>query len=176
MRSRRLLSLATALGLATMLTVPTGALAHDVAETMVRFNGNYLMVSVGLNGPVTEVRLDVYQGKIGRVKESTLVTAGVYSSGWAADDEELGTCQVQRTEWIGQYSPPNPNGTAPGLYLPPRLTGGRAVPPPLPSREGLGEGQDSSERTSSLVAHRRRSSFARRGSRGASVLMKSVSG
>ena len=85
MRLRRLLSLATALGLAATMSVPTGALAHDIAETMVRFDGNYLMVSVvsvDPSGPLTEVRLDVYDGKIGRVKEATLVTASAYSSDW----------------------------------------------------------------------------------------------
>ena len=111
MRLRRLLSLATALGLATMLTVPTGALAHEVAVTMERFNGNYLMVDVGVSGPITEVRLDVYDGKIGRVKDATLVTAAVYSSGWEPIPGS-NTCRVESTEWIGQYSPPNPNRTA----------------------------------------------------------------
>lgn len=101
MRLRRLLSLATALGLAAALMVPTGAFAHEHVETMVRFNGNYLMVDVGTIGPVGEVRLDVYQGKIGRTKEATLVTASAYSYDW---ESIPGTndCRVEWTRWIGQ--------------------------------------------------------------------------
>lgn len=102
MKLTRLLSLATALTLAAMLTVPTGALAHEVVETMVRFNGNYLMVDVGATtDPVDRVRLDIYQGKIGRTKGSTLVTAGAYSFDWEPIPGS-NTCRVETIEWIGQ--------------------------------------------------------------------------
>ena len=110
MRLRRLLSLATALGLAATMSVPTGALAHEIAETMVRFDGNYLMVSVDPGGPLTEVRLDVYQGKIGRVKKATLVTASAYLYDWESIPGS-NACRVEWTAWTGQLrdAPSAPN-------------------------------------------------------------------
>jgi len=111
MRPRRLLSLATAVGVATALMVPTGAFAHEFVETMVRFNGNYLMVDVGTTGPVDGVRLDIYQGKIGRTKgPSTLVTASAYSYDWESIPGS-NACRVEWTTWTGQLrdAPSAPN-------------------------------------------------------------------
>lgn len=102
MRQRRLLGLATAVGLVAALIIPTGALAHEVVETMVRFNGNYLLAGVDTTGPVEGIRLDVYDGKIGKGKgTSALVTARAWSTSWEPTAEP-DACRVERTEWIGQ--------------------------------------------------------------------------
>jgi len=104
MRLRKLFSLATALGLATALTVPTGAFAHEVLETTVRFSGNYLMADARTAGPVDSIRLDIYDGKIGGRKGvkptlGTLANAGAFSYRWGPIATD--TCWVEVETWTG---------------------------------------------------------------------------